>query len=130
MLSLQMKSGEYLTIGDNVVVQVFKGTGSQFRVSVKAPREVPILRGEVRERTGTQRPDGLLDKPPKKTPAEQAHAARQLEKYADRLEARRRAAETRADAAQQMQAIFDRLDASPEVQQALRTQLKRLEQSE
>ena len=50
MLSLQMKSGEYLTIGENIAVQVFQA-GSSFRVSVQAPREIPILRGEVRERT-------------------------------------------------------------------------------
>lgn len=72
MLSLQLKSGDYLTIGEDVVVQVFKGTGSQFRVSVKAPRQVPILRGEIRERSGDRRPQGLLEHPPKKSPSTQA----------------------------------------------------------
>ena len=55
MLSLQLKSGEYLTIGDDIVVQVFE-QGGTIRVAVKAPRELPILRGEVHERDG-QRPD-------------------------------------------------------------------------
>lgn len=54
MLSLQLKSGEYLTIGDDIVVQVFE-QGGTIRVAVKAPRELPILRGEVHERDG-QRP--------------------------------------------------------------------------
>ena len=52
MLSLQLKSGEYLTIGDEIAVQIFEESGSTFRVAVKAPREIPILRGEVLERTG------------------------------------------------------------------------------
>ena len=40
MLALQLKSGEYLTIGDDVVVQIFQQPGSSFRVEIKAPREV------------------------------------------------------------------------------------------
>ena len=64
MLFLQLKSGEYLTIGDNVAVQVFQDTGDRIRVAVKAPREITVLRGEVRERNGTDRPDGLVGLPP------------------------------------------------------------------
>ena len=45
MLFLQMKSGEYLTIGEDVAVQVFRDTGDRIRVAVKAPRELPVLRG-------------------------------------------------------------------------------------
>ena len=50
MLSLQLKSGDYLTIGDDIAVQIFQQSGSAFSVAVKAPREIPILRGEVLER--------------------------------------------------------------------------------
>lgn len=63
MLSVQLKSGEYLTIGDDIVVQVFQA-GSSFRVAVQAPRELPIVRGEVYERTGT-RPDCIHERAPK-----------------------------------------------------------------
>lgn len=73
MLSLQLKSGEYITIGENIAVQVFAGSGSTFRVAVKAPREVPILRGEVLERT-EQRPDGLRDQAPQ-SPSRRARSA-------------------------------------------------------
>ena len=31
--------------------------------AVKAPREMTILRGEVRERQGGKRPEGLMDPP-------------------------------------------------------------------
>ena len=58
MLSLHLKNGEYLTIGDDVVVQIFSKT--TVRVAVKAPREMTVLRGEVWERNGEERPDGLL----------------------------------------------------------------------
>ena len=54
MLSLQLKDGEYLTIGEDIVIQVF--TNSTIRVAVQAPRNMTILRGEVLERSGKERP--------------------------------------------------------------------------
>ena len=63
MLSLQLKDGEYITIGDDIVVQIFRD-GPVNRVSVQAPRELTILRGEVQERSG-DRPEGLLSRCPK-----------------------------------------------------------------
>lgn len=60
MLFLQMKEGEYLTIGEDIVVQVFPDSSTTVRVAVKAPRNMTILRGEVRERNGAQRPEGLV----------------------------------------------------------------------
>ena len=61
MLSVQLKNGEYLTIGENIVVQVYQ-TGQGFRVTVEAPRDVPIVRGEVLERTGN-RPACIHEEP-------------------------------------------------------------------
>ena len=43
MLSLQLKSGDYLTIGDEIAVQIFQQPGGAFSVSVKAPREIRNL---------------------------------------------------------------------------------------
>ena len=63
MLSLQLKSGEYITIGEDIVVQIFRD-GPVNRVVVQAPRELAILRGEVQEREG-ERPEGLLSRCPK-----------------------------------------------------------------
>ena len=59
MLSLQMKDGEYLTIGEDIVIQVF--TNSTIKVSVQAPRDMTVLRGEVLERNGENRPDCVYD---------------------------------------------------------------------
>ena len=52
MLFLQLKSGEYLTIGEDIAIQVFQETSDRIRVAVTAPRDLSILRGEVRERNG------------------------------------------------------------------------------
>ena len=78
MLSLQLKSGEYLTIGDNIVVQIFQLHGSAFRVEVTAPREIPIARGTVLEREGGKRPEGLRSKKPSQ-PSRQIYNARKLD---------------------------------------------------
>ena len=64
MLLLQMRPGEYLTIGEDIAVQVFHGPGTRIRVAVKAPKDIAILRGEVRERNGEARPEGLIGLPP------------------------------------------------------------------
>lgn len=60
MLTLRLKSGEYLTIGDDIAIQVFRQAGDSVEVAVKAPREIPVLRGGVLERSG-KRPAGLRD---------------------------------------------------------------------
>ena len=60
MLSLMLKEGEYLTIGEDIVVQVFPDSKSRVRLAIKAPKDVAILRGDLRERTGAKRPEGLV----------------------------------------------------------------------
>jgi len=63
MLCLSLVPGEYLTIGEDVVVQYDRTVGERCRVVVHAPREVPVLRGKVLERTGAQRPACVFDTP-------------------------------------------------------------------
>lgn len=111
MLSLRLKSGEYLTIGDNIAVQVFEETCSSFCVSVKAPREIPILRGELLERDG-ERPSGLYHRHYKR-PSERERDAKQLEKLNARKkffeeEAKREAEQTNAKI-EQLLALTDEL---------------------
>jgi len=48
MLSLNLRSGDYITIGEDIVVQVYQ-TGASFRVAIEAPREMPIARGKLHE---------------------------------------------------------------------------------
>ena len=53
MLALTVREGDYVTIGDDVVVQVLK-TGDVFRIAIDAPRSMNIQRGKVHEElTGT-----------------------------------------------------------------------------
>ena len=50
MLNLTIKNGEKLCIGDDIVITVSKGSGSnQHRVSVTAPHDVSILREKLSE---------------------------------------------------------------------------------
>ncbi len=61
MLCLSLLPGEYLTIGGNVVVQVDRMSGDRCKLIIDAPREVPIVRGEVAERNGCERPDCVFE---------------------------------------------------------------------
>ena len=68
MLSLNLKDGEYLTIGEDIVIQV--STSSTIKLYVTAPKDRAILRGEVLERNGEKPPACLFD--PKKKKAKQS----------------------------------------------------------
>lgn len=63
MLFLALTPGDYLTIGDNVVIQLDKLAGNRCKLAVHAPKEVPVLRGKVAERASGERPDCLMDGP-------------------------------------------------------------------
>lgn len=63
MLCLNLTPGEYMTIGDNVVVQLDRISGDRCKLMVQAPREIPVLRGEVLEREGGKRPACVFDAP-------------------------------------------------------------------
>ena len=63
MLSLQLRTGDYMTIGENVVVQLDRISGNRCKLMVQAPRDMAILRGEVLERTGGERPECVFDGP-------------------------------------------------------------------
>ncbi len=63
MLCLSLLPGEYLTIGNDVVLQYDRMVGERCRVVVNAPKEIPVLRGKVIERNGAERPDCVFDNP-------------------------------------------------------------------
>ena len=48
MLALTVRAGDYITIGDNVVIQILK-VGDLCRVAIDAPREMAIERAKVHE---------------------------------------------------------------------------------
>ncbi len=61
MLCLQLLPGEYLTIGDDVVLQYDCISGERCKLVISAPCEVPVLRRAVRERKGEKRPDCVFE---------------------------------------------------------------------
>ncbi len=63
MLCLNLTPGEYMTIGDNVVVQLDRISGDRCKMLIDAPREISVLRGEVLERGGGERPSCVVDGP-------------------------------------------------------------------
>ena len=129
MLSLQMKSGEYVTIGEDVVVQVFRESGPQVRISIKAPKEIPIVRGAVLEQAGKKRPGGLHNRAPKKCPSDQIHSARRLEEFAKKQEAKQKELETRMNAIAEMDRILSNMDQEQAEIKYLRFQLERMAQA-
>ena len=54
MLSIGRKPGEYVMIGDNICVKVISVDG-MLRLAIEAPREVPIVRGELYEKRLAER---------------------------------------------------------------------------
>ena len=65
MLCISMRAGDYFTVGKDTVVQFDRLTGDRVHLTINAPREVPILRGDVLERSGGQRPGCVLDTSPR-----------------------------------------------------------------
>ena len=64
MLCISMRAGDYFTVGESTVIQFTRLTGDRAHITVNAPREVPVLRGEVLERNGGQRPGCVMDVAP------------------------------------------------------------------
>jgi len=58
MLILTRKTGETITIGDNIQIQVLSVKGGQVRIGIDAPREVLVNREEVFERLAMENEGG------------------------------------------------------------------------
>ena len=50
MLVLTRKSGEKITIGDDVVISVLEVRGTQVKVGIEAPKGIAVHRSEIYER--------------------------------------------------------------------------------
>jgi carbon storage regulator len=50
MLAVTVKKGEPIWVGDDIVVFVLEVHGKQIRVGIDAPKDVRILRDDVRRR--------------------------------------------------------------------------------
>jgi carbon storage regulator len=55
MLVLTRRPNQTLTIGSDITISVMEIRGSQVRIGVSAPADIPILRGEVLEKARAAR---------------------------------------------------------------------------
>lgn len=60
MLKLSLLPEEYLTINEDIVVQLIRVAGGRASLAIHADREIPIVRGTVLEQEGKERPACLL----------------------------------------------------------------------
>ncbi|MGL4514525.1 MAG: carbon storage regulator [Lacipirellulaceae bacterium] len=49
MLVLSRKAGESVCIGENITIEVRRVAGNRVTIALHAPRDIRILRGELRE---------------------------------------------------------------------------------
>jgi len=54
MLLLTRKTGETITVGDDIQIQVLSVKGGQVRIGIDAPRDVLVNREEVFERLSVE----------------------------------------------------------------------------
>ena len=114
MLKLTLLPEEYLTINDNVVVQLMRVAGGRADLAIGAPRSFTVVRGTVLERSGGKRPACLAPPSGKKAKA-----------YRDQIF---RWNDDRERAVRAMKQVFDRLEQNGAGEEAkiLRTQLDRI----
>lgn len=49
MLVLGRKPGEYVRIGENIIVKVVRSEDGDLRLAIDAPKDINIVRGEIYE---------------------------------------------------------------------------------
>jgi carbon storage regulator CsrA len=54
MLVLTRKSGEKIRIGSDITIVVVKVNGEKIRIGIDAPKEVVVLRAELKEHTSPE----------------------------------------------------------------------------
>ena len=59
MLKLTVLPEEYITINENIVIKVERVAGGKVNLAIHADKSIPVVRGKVLERAGTDRPDCL-----------------------------------------------------------------------
>lgn len=75
MLVLSRKEGEQLVIGDNIVLTVNRIAGNRVAIGIEAPREVPIVRGELAEQQAEPKERGEAGPAPMTVPLDDAGVA-------------------------------------------------------
>jgi len=66
MLVIRRRAGESVRIGDDVEIEILEIEGSQVKIGIRAPREVPIVRSEIHltaqeNRSASKLPKSAMD---------------------------------------------------------------------
>lgn len=62
MLVLTRKIGERIVIGEAITITVVDVKGDNVRISIEAPKEVRILRGELLDATAAENKEAIVSK--------------------------------------------------------------------
>ena len=62
MLVISRKASESILIGDNIEIVVSEISGDRVKIAINAPRDIPILRGELAETRSMNREAGAIPK--------------------------------------------------------------------
>ena len=68
MLVLSRKTNEIICIGDNIEVQVLQVSGNVVRLGIKAPREIRVIRNELKGRGEPKQHGGSRESVPTVVP--------------------------------------------------------------
>ncbi|OBZ10272.1 MULTISPECIES: carbon storage regulator [Bacillales] len=49
MLVLGRKPGEFIVINESIIVKVIRSEDGHLRLAIDAPRDIPIIRGELHD---------------------------------------------------------------------------------
>ena len=63
MLVIRRRAGESILIADDIEIEVLETTPTRVKLGIKAPKEVTVLRKEVRLTAGSQPRRGSGDSP-------------------------------------------------------------------
>lgn len=121
MLCFTMKRGEYFTVGSDTVILFDQLSSDRVHLSIHAPRDVPIVRSAVLERSGNPPPPCVTALPVRKKSRykpdaifrwndERERAVRKLQNVADQLEehgAREEAASLREQLEQIIPSVWE-----------------------
>lgn len=62
MLVLTRKATQQIQVGENIVITILQVKGNSVRVGIEAPRDIRVLRGELRdEEPGRPAPETVID---------------------------------------------------------------------
>ena len=63
MLIVRRRAGESLLIGENIEIEILEVAASYAKIGIRAPREIPVLRSEIRLAEEQNRASARINSP-------------------------------------------------------------------